>query len=107
MADTLPAAAAGNPKGVLQFADAAHVYIQMLRNHIHKEDHCLFGMADSLLSATDQERLEADFETVEHEQACPCTHAHCLAIAEKLARRFNVPETVSASLPEHAHCCTH
>jgi len=107
MAESLKAAGEGDKAAIQQFARAARAYIQMLRAHIEKEDHCLFNMADSLLPQADQERLETDFDAVEHEQATPCTHEHCLAIATDLAQQFNVPCTAHAAPLLHAQCSIH
>jgi hemerythrin-like domain-containing protein len=107
MAGSLEAAGAGDRSAVETFTRAARAYIEMLRAHIEKEDHCLFNMADSLLAPTDQERLEADFEAVEHDEATPDAHEQCLTIAANLARQFNVPEIVQGEAATHAHCCIH
>lgn len=107
MARWLAAAGAEDRAAVQEFARAARDYIRMLRAHIEKEDHCLFTMADSLLAPADQERLEAEFESVEHEQASPCTHEHCLNIAANLARQFNVPDRAHAESAPHPLSCSH
>ena len=45
-----------------------------LREHIEKEDHCLFTMANQALTDDDQQRLLAAFEHVEHEHMGLGTH---------------------------------
>ena len=107
MASSLDAAGVGDARALQSFTRAARDYVQLLRAHIHKEDHCLFAMADSLLSPAEQERLEADFDAVEREQAKPCTHNHCLAIAANLARQFDVPELVPLASTPRERCCVH
>jgi hemerythrin-like domain-containing protein len=107
MAGSLDAAGAGDRAAVAAFTQAARAYFQMLRAHIEKEDHCLFQMADSLLGSADQERLEADFESVEHEQATPGAHERYLALAANLANQFHVPDTVHAEAASHGQCCSH
>jgi hemerythrin-like domain-containing protein len=52
MADALDAPQAEN-----QFHAAAHQYMELLRNHIFKEDNVLFQMADRVLSDDDQSTL--------------------------------------------------
>ena len=94
MSNVLDCAHTGDPKSAKEFAGVARVYIQMSRAHIEKEDHYLSYLADSLLSATDEEYLEIEFETVEPELSEPNAKAHYLAIATNLARQFNVPEPI-------------
>ena len=94
MSNVLDWAGARDVKPVQEFAGVARVYIQMSRAHIEKEDHYLPYLADSLLSTTDQDYLEEEFETIEPEQSKPSANAHYLAIATNLARQFNVPEPI-------------
>jgi hypothetical protein len=77
----------------------------MSRAHIEKEDHYLSYLADSLLSATDEEYLEIEFETVEPELSKPNAKAHYLAIAMNLARQFKVPEPVHIEPLPREICC--
>ena len=90
MAGALEGAAAGKSDAVSQFVTHAHGYIGLLREHIEKEDHCLFTMADQALTDDDQQRLLAAFEHVEHEHMGLGTHEKYLRMAEELADRFGV-----------------
>jgi len=47
------------------FARAGRGYIALLTQHIHKENNVLFPMADKVLSAATQHRLEGEFGTIE------------------------------------------
>ena len=38
-----------------QFGEHALAYVDLLREHIRKEDHCLFAMANQVFSQSDQE----------------------------------------------------
>lgn len=49
--------AAATPAGARAFHEEACRYVDLLREHIHKEDHCLFSMADGYLNEQDQEEL--------------------------------------------------
>ena len=60
----IEAATAGRPEGVREFNDAARGFIQLLRAHIQKEEHCLFPMVDRALSEEDQAKLLKSFEDV-------------------------------------------
>ncbi len=65
------------------FARVAQDYVALLRQHIAKENGVLFPMADKVLSAETQGRLERDFEEIEekvvgagkHEQYHAMLHA--------------------------------
>ncbi len=48
--------------------DAARQYIQLLRNHIFKEDHVLFAMAESVLLKEDADRLVEAYQRHEREE---------------------------------------
>lgn len=88
-----------------EFATNARQFIGMLREHIQKEDHCLFSMADKAFSAADQEQLLAAFEKVEAEDMGAGTHEKFLKIADDLAGKYGVAKVAAA---EHGHhCCGH
>ncbi|MEI8376272.1 MAG: hemerythrin domain-containing protein [Planctomycetota bacterium] len=96
MADAVEEAAAGKSKAVTQFITHARGYVDLLRGHIEKEDHCLFTMANQTLTAADQQKLLDAFENVEHEHMGLGTHEKFLAIAEELADRFGVARAVDS-----------
>ena len=64
--------------------DAATAYVQLLRQHIQKEDEILFQMADGVLSAEEQKRLLRDFEEHELREIGPGVHEKYLKIAHEL-----------------------
>ena len=64
MGAALDAVGAGDTGGEGRFVDAARAYIELLTNHIYKEDNVLFHMGDQVLSASDQESLCAKFGEV-------------------------------------------
>jgi hemerythrin-like domain-containing protein len=68
-------------------------YAQLLRQHIAKEDHVLFPLADRVIPAADHEQVVEGFEHVEHEETGEGVHEKYLALAEKLEQE------VSAFLP--------
>src|SRR5690606_27309072 len=57
MAAAAKAVAAGNRESLNVFVSHSKAYIELLRLHIQKEDHCLFQMAEKVLRATDRENL--------------------------------------------------
>ncbi len=104
MAENIGAASEGEKSALQGFAAAANGYVQLLRSHISKEDNVLFPMAENILDDTDREKLHQAFGSVESEQMGEGTHDRYLAIARKLAEKYDVPgETI-----EHKSCgCGH
>jgi hemerythrin-like domain-containing protein len=62
----------------------AAAYIRLLRQHIAKEDEVLFQMADSVLSAEEQQRLLRDVEEHELKEIGVGFHEKYLRIAREL-----------------------
>jgi len=65
---------AGDPQGRQALIEQAQGYIALLREHILKENHVLFPMADQLLSPSAQEKLCDAFEVIERERTGPGEH---------------------------------
>lgn len=105
MQSAIDAAAAGAVEAVESFREHAAAYVALLREHIQKEDHCLFSMADQLLSEEDQANLLAAFDHVESHEMGHGTHERYLAIADRLADRYCVPRTEAR--PACGGCCGH
>lgn len=61
-------------------------YATLLRQHIQKEDHVLFPMADRLLPAEAKGRVAEGFDRLEHEETGEGVHEKYLALAEALER---------------------
>lgn len=64
MRAALDAGEAGDAGGEGRFVDSARAYIELLTNHIYKEDNVLFNMGDQVMSASDQESLCGKFGEV-------------------------------------------
>jgi hemerythrin-like domain-containing protein len=94
MADAIDMAAAGESAAVSQYITHARAYVDLLREHIEKEDHCLFSMANQTLTEQDQQKLLEAFQTVEQEHMGAGTHEKFLGVAEELADRFGVTRAV-------------
>ena len=90
MAEAIDGAAAGESEAVARFVAHAQGYVGLLREHIEKEDHCLFAMANQALTEDDQQRLLEAFENVEHEHVGLGVHEKFLTVADELADRFGV-----------------
>lgn len=92
MADAIQETASGSSAGAMRFVELARSYSALLRQHIQKEDHCLFQMAIQVLSAADQAELGRQFEKVEAERFGRDTHDRCIQMATDLAGRLGLAD---------------
>ncbi len=76
----------GNEASRSAAAQAAVSYVQLLRQHIMKENNVLFPLAERALSPGQQAKLADDFEHVEHEETGEGVHEKYLALAEALEK---------------------
>jgi hemerythrin-like domain-containing protein len=83
----------GDAGAGLDLATQARAYVRLMREHIRKEDSCLFPMADKVLSGSDTENLVRSFAQSEHDDMGTGTHERYLRLADKLADRMGVPRT--------------
>ena len=100
MTAVVEAASAGDPESLKWFVQHGQSYVKLLREHIHKEDICLFPAANHRLTENDQQQLLTAFERIEAEESGKGTRAKYLALANHLAYRFGVPQ-VEADHPKH------
>jgi len=91
MAAAVEAASAGDAESLAWFVQHGQSYVKLLREHIRKEDTCLFPAANHRLAETDQRQLLAAFDKVEAEEIGRGTHEKYHALANELADRFRVP----------------
>lgn len=84
MDEALAAMKSGNASGARAFAENARKYVALLVNHIDKEDHVLFVMADQRLSPEIQEELTAGFDRVEREETGEGVHEKYHALLHRL-----------------------
>lgn len=61
MGEALAGFSAGTREAAARFCQTAKQYIELLRNHIHKEDNILFAMGDRVMSDEDQESPTGKF----------------------------------------------
>ncbi len=82
--------ARGEVSALGDFVSAARAYLPLLREHIQKEDHCLFAMANENLSAVQQEHLLQALR--DEEEGLPKDRGHdfYLKKALALAERFQI-----------------
>lgn len=87
MIAALDAAASGDAGGVWLLQTAVRQYVQLLRQHIQKEDNVLFRIADSALAAEDQQHMFERFEQAEKAGPRAGATARYVALAEELCRQ--------------------
>jgi hemerythrin-like domain-containing protein len=75
---------AGDQTARQRLAQAARGYISLLRQHIFKEDHILFPMADRVIPADQYQQVLEDFEKVESEETGHGVHEKYLDLAHRL-----------------------
>lgn len=97
MGELITPAAAGDTAALARWNEHARAYIDLLGQHIQKEDQCLYPMANQALSAADQEELARRFESVEHLEMGLGTHERYLKIADELAEHYRVPRATAAA----------
>jgi hemerythrin-like domain-containing protein len=88
MRESIPAAERADPAASKAFAEAGAAFIELLRQHIAKEDGVLYVMADRMLSETDQRSLGEDFAQVEANEGE--TGALFRAVADRLCATYAV-----------------
>lgn len=88
--------AAGDSESLKWFVQHGQSYLKLLREHIRKEDTCLFPAANHRLTDADQAELMAAFDKFEAEEIGHAAHEASLQIANTLAARFGVPYAVTA-----------
>lgn len=103
MAKAVAAARAQEPAAIRHFTAHARAFVALLREHIQKEDHCLFSIADQVFTPADQQALLDAFTLVEADHAELGTHERCLGIARELADRYRV--TNSTGPASGCHTC--
>lgn len=68
-----------------RLAESLYEYINLLRNHIYKEENILFNMADQAFSIDEQNLLAAAFEKVEEEEIGTGVHEKYHKLAHEIA----------------------
>ncbi len=70
------------------FAAAARGYVQVLGEHINKENSVLFVMAEQNLPPEEHARLAEGFEKIEQERIGPGVHESYHALLEELSAKY-------------------
>lgn len=93
MAEAVKEFSLGDLAGKIVFVEHARAFSALLREHIQKEDHCLFRMADQALSPDDQDDLSRSFDRVEAERMGRQRREQYVGTAYALADRLGVSTT--------------
>jgi hemerythrin-like domain-containing protein len=89
-----------------RFGAHARAYVELLRDHISKEDQILFPMADGLLGENEQREVLEAFGSIEEGDLGAGTHERELARVERLLLRLGVQRAKRAAAPANV-CCGH
>lgn len=92
---------------VVAFVAAARGYVELLREHILKEDQIVFPMADRLLPPEEHESLRVIFEKVERKDVGVEKVAALLASVDRLCSTYGVTEVPRAEGGSCGACCGH
>jgi len=71
-----------------KFASAAREYIELLNQHINKENNILFPLADRMLGSPKDNELFTSFEKLEHERIGTGKHEEFHALLKKLRDKY-------------------
>lgn len=88
LADAVAAYRAGDTGAVPRIVENARGYLQLLSQHIYKEDSILYPMADRFLSPQKQAELLKCFAQVEREQMGPGKHKGYHVLLEELEKAY-------------------
>lgn len=86
--EALPGYQAGDAAAAVRIAENARSYAALLHQHIDKEDHILYPMADRQLPAQKQHELVEAFERVEEERIGPGRHEAFHALLDRLEATY-------------------
>jgi hemerythrin-like domain-containing protein len=106
MAVGLAEAKQGEPAGQARFGAATAAYVELMRDHIEKENGVLFPMGDGMLAEAQQTELLRAFERFEHADMEEGAHARFLDVASGLCQRLGVERTPQVGAASH-RCCGH
>lgn len=104
MDQAIEGAAAGEVVARDSYLKNARGYLHMLREHIQKEDHCLFPMADQAFGEEEQRKLAEEFDRVERDEIGAGVRESYVELANELADRYGVAKDRIPPGASHAGC---
>jgi len=105
--EAIEGAGRGEAAAVQEFIRYGAAYTELLKVHIRKEDHCLFPMADNVLSEAEQDALLQSFHVVEAEDMGAGVHERFLELANALADKYGVARAQLTVDATGAACTCH
>jgi hemerythrin-like domain-containing protein len=90
IADAIDAYENGEPSAARATAQNARGYVNLLREHIRKEDNVLYPMAEQALTPGDDQELVQRFEQIETEIMGPGVHERYHALLDDLERELGL-----------------
>lgn len=99
MAESLPAADGGDRAAIESVLLRGAAFIDLLRNHILKENHVLFQMADGMIPASERAALAEDFNRADGSEENRRSLAQCRTIAADLCARYGVAPPQNGPMP--------
>jgi len=90
MSDALEEYEQGDGHAARRVCENATAYITLLRQHIDKENHCLFPMANQVFAQVDQSRLSEVFRKVDEEKVGRDKIDGFVQFADRLAEEYGV-----------------
>jgi hemerythrin-like domain-containing protein len=81
----LPRARGGDRHAITQLLDKIDAYLQLLDDHMHREDEVLFPMVEHVLTHHDLEELAREYESVESQEIIEGVHEKYFDLAHQLA----------------------
>jgi len=78
----------GNAEALMRLVHNARSYIDLLVNHIQKEDNVLFFMAGDRLTEEDAARMASEFDRIEREEVGEGRHEQFHALLERLGETY-------------------
>lgn len=90
IADEIDAYERGDARAAPRIAENAGGYVDLLREHIAKEEQVLFPMADRVLSPDDQRELVERFERIETEVMGPGVHERYHELLDEFEREMGL-----------------
>jgi hemerythrin-like domain-containing protein len=88
MSEALPRLEAGDRSAVSQLVEKGRALSAMLRDHIDKEEHCFFGIADQVIQGEERSALLQSYREIETEPDYRETYERGKRLAEQLVERY-------------------
>ncbi len=88
MASAIDGAAEGDAAAVAAYVENARKFSALLRQHIQKEDHCLFSMAEQALTESEQSKLAVLFDNADNVELGAGVKAEFENFAVRLQEKF-------------------